>query len=199
MEVIRAFIAVDLSPEIVRELGSVLKQLQPRLRGGAVRWVPVSNMHLTLKFLGDVSVKNIDLVAKILEVQASQYAPFQIEVGQLGAFPSAHRARVIWVGVQAPPILAQLQHEIDQQTARLGYPSEDRKFSPHLTLGRVSRNATPQDIRQIDEVLSSVAVGSLGTTPIEAIHLYRSDLNPQGAVYHRLFSAALNKTQPDQQ
>jgi RNA 2',3'-cyclic 3'-phosphodiesterase len=196
MEVIRAFIAVDLSPEVERSLEQVLGQLQQSLRGGAVRWVPSKNIHLTLKFLGDVSVKNLDLLKDILSSEAVKYSPFEISAAELGAFPSIQRARVIWVGVKAPPTLAQLQHEIDVETAHLGYPPDERKFSPHLTLGRVARNASPEDSRRIGEALSGTRIGSLGTARIEAVHLYRSDLNPQGSVYTRLYSALLKTSEP---
>lgn len=191
MEVVRAFIAVDLSPEIEHSLEQVSAQLQQRLRGIPVRWVPPKNMHLTFKFLGDVSISNIDLLKEILQSEAEKHPQFEISVGELGAFPSIHRPRVIWIGVKSPPILGDIQHDIDQRTARLGYAPEERKFTPHLTLGRVVRNASSEDTHKIGEVLSAYAVGFLGAARIAAIHLYRSDLSPQGAQYTRLFSAPL--------
>lgn len=191
MEVVRAFIAVDLSPEIERSLEQVSSQMQQRLRGVSIRWVPPKNMHLTLKFLGDVSLSNIELLKEILQSEAEKHTQFEISVGEVGAFPSIHRPRVIWVGVQSPPVLGTIQHDIDVRTARLGYAPEERKFTPHLTLGRVGRNTTSQEAHTIGEVLSGYPVGFLGAARIEAIHLYRSDLSPQGARYTRLFSAAL--------
>jgi 2'-5' RNA ligase len=191
MDFVRAFIAVDLSIEVQRGLEGVLGQLQPALHGAPVRWVPPRNMHLTLKFLGDVSPKNLEMIKGILAAEAENHSPFEIQVGELGAFPSIRRPRVVWIGVQAPPALEKLQHEIDLQTARLGYPQEERKFTPHLTLGRVGRNASPKDADKIAEVLSATPVGLLGSTRIREVYLYRSDLNPQGAVYTRLFTALL--------
>jgi len=191
MDFVRAFIAVDLSLEVQRGLEAVLGQLQQALRGDIVRWVPPRNMHLTLKFLGDVSVKNLDQIKAILAAEAELHSAFDIHVGGLGAFPSMRRPRVIWVGVQAPDVLGQLQHEVDTQTARLGYPQEERQFSPHLTLGRVKRNASTDETGKIAKALSDTKVGELGTARIAEVHLYRSDLNPQGAVYTRLFTAPL--------
>jgi RNA 2',3'-cyclic 3'-phosphodiesterase len=191
MSVIRAFIAINISKEIEQRLKTISSDLQKSLRGAAVRWVPVENIHLTLKFLGDVSVSNLDLLKKVLESEAIGHVPFEFSVGDLGAFPSVRRPRVIWVDVQAPPELLALQRGIDHETDRLGYPREERPFSPHLTLGRVSRNATPDDLHKISEVLSNVKVGYVGTAKVSVVFLYRSDLNPSGAVYTAIHSAPL--------
>lgn len=191
MDVIRAFIAIDLPAEILHNLQQVSVQLQQRLIGIPLRWVPTQNIHLTLKFLGEVSVNNLDLIKEILQVEAEKHAGFEVSMGELGAFPSLHRPRVVWVGVQAPPVLITIQHEIEAQTTRLGYAPEERQFSPHLTLGRVAHNITPQEARQIGETLTDYKAGSLGTTRIEALHLYRSELSQRGATYTRLHSASL--------
>jgi 2'-5' RNA ligase len=193
MTVIRAFIAIDLSPSILKRLDSVLADLQERLAGVPVRWVPVKNIHLTLKFLGDVSITNLDVLKDVLRSCAAVHHPFEISVGDLGAFPSARRPRVVWVGVTAPPDLAALHSGIDNETARLGYAREDRPFSPHLTLGRVSRNATFHDSQVIGEIIRTVPVGFLGATRVESVALYRSDLNPGGTVYTQLFAAPFNR------
>ena len=84
-----------------------------------------------------------------------------------------------------------LQRGIDTQAARIGYAPDQRPFSPHLTLGRVSRNATPQEVRKIGDVLGAQKIGFLGVARIQAVHIYRSDLKQSGAVYTQLFSASL--------
>ena len=191
MSVIRAFIAIELSPEIQNRIEEVTGELKQRLHNVPVRWVPVKNIHLTLKFLGDVSLSNLEVLTKILKSEASSRVPFEISIGDLGAFPSMRRPRVIWVGVEAPPELQAVQRGIEMETARLGYAREERPFTPHLTLGRVSRGATSQDSRRIAEVLSTYQVGFLGATRVQAVHLFKSDLQPGGAVYAKLFSAPL--------
>jgi len=192
MSVVRAFIAIELSPEIYQRLDEITRQLRERLAGVPIRWVPTRNIHITLKFLGDVSLSNLDIVKKIIRVQAESHACFEMRVGSLGAFPSINRARVIWVGVDAPAVLKSIHHGIDVETARLGYDQEDRAFSPHLTLGRVGRNANSQDTHKIGQVLSMFEVGALGQTRVQNIHLFRSDLQPSGAVYSPLYSAPLH-------
>lgn len=191
MPVIRAFIAIELSPEIYAKLDEVEEQLQQNLAEGVIRWVPAQNIHLTLKFLGDVSLANLEVLKKILASEVSKFTPFEISVGELGAFPSIRRPRVIWVGVQAPQDLNILQHGIETEMAGLGYEPEDREFSPHLTLGRVSRNASSQDLRKVGDVLSVNKVGYLGATRVSNVNLFRSDLKPGGAVYSKLTTAQL--------
>ncbi len=189
MSVIRAFIAVDLSVEIQDRLNQVIEQLKTEMGAVPIRWVTPENIHLTLKFLGDVSLKNIEVLKELLQVEASAYKPMVISVGQLGAFPKLRSPRVIWVGVETPQELMNMQRSIDAHTARLGYAADKRPFSPHLTLGRVSRNATPPEVRQIGDILNTQKIGFLGVTRLKGIHLYRSNLKPSGAVYTQLYTA----------
>jgi len=191
MSVIRVFIAVRLSPEIQLKLGSISAQLKKQIKGSIVRWVPVNNIHITLKFLGDVSIANLELLKKIIQSEAFHYENFKLSVGELGVFPSQNRPRVIWVGVRAPEELAFLQKGIETETERLGYKVEERPFSPHLTLGRVNRTATSEDVRGLGEILGSVNVGYLGEMAVDQVHIYKSDLQPGGSVYTCLFSAPL--------
>lgn len=191
MSVFRAFIAIDLPQEILDRMEQVVELLQESRKDLPVRWVPTENIHLTLKFLGDVSDSNYEMLTRILVVEAANNQPFPLSVGDLGAYPNMRRPRVIWVGVEAPTEMMVLQRAIDTETARLGYPSEKRKFSPHLTLGRVDRNASTREVKDIGQVLKKNEVGFLGAARVEEIHLYRSDLQPGGAVYTRLFTARL--------
>ncbi len=193
MSVIRAFIAIDLSPEIQKCLEELLKSYRSQLLNIPVRWVPAANIHLTLKFLGDVSLANLNLLTEMIQGEISNHHQFDISVGGSGAFPNTRQPRVVWVGVEAPAELANIQNGIEQATARLGYAREERAFSPHLTLGRVSRNATSQDVKAISKVLETTRVGFLGATCVEKVFLYRSDLQPTGAVYTQIFSSSLIK------
>jgi 2'-5' RNA ligase len=99
---------------------------------------------------------------------------------------------VLWAGVEAPDDLYTLQRRIEAEAARLGYAPDKREFNPHLTLGRVSRNANPRQIREISEKLRQYKVGFLGAARIHEVHLFRSDLTPEGAVYTKIFSAPLD-------
>ena len=191
MQFVRAFIAVDLAPAIHQKLDLISRQFKDQLKGVPIKWVDIANMHLTLKFLGQVSIVNLDLVKDVIQAEAKAFSPFSLQVRGVGAFPSTKRARVLWVGVTAPGELAALQRRIDEETRRLGYPSEERPFSPHLTLGRVSKDCTRADLSRIYDTLANSEVDFLGETTVDSIRLYRSDLKPGGAVYSVLYSASL--------
>jgi len=191
MSVIRAFIAIELSDEIQAGLQQAEKTLQARAGALPVRWVPAQNIHLTLVFLGDVVTTKLDDLKDMLRAEVTGQPAFEMAVGSLGAFPSFRKPRVVWVGVDAPPGLSSLQHKIEKATARLGYPAEDRPFSPHLTLGRVAKTATPEQVLKIGGILETEKIGTLGRMPVTSVNLYKSDLQPSGAVYTRLLSVSL--------
>ena len=191
MSVIRAFIAIDLSQEIHQRLNEVLENYRKQLVTIPIRWVTVTNIHLTMKYLGDVSLSNLNILTDMIQTEVSSHHQFEISVGSSGAFPNNRQPRVIWVGVEAPQELVAIQNGIESAAARLGYAREERAFSPHLTLGRVSRNAGSQDLKTISQTLEKTRVGFLGATWVDKVHLYRSDLHPTGAVYTRIFSSAL--------
>lgn len=193
MSVIRAFIAIDLPEELQQQLDLVSTHLMDEMKDLPVRWVPANNIHLTLKFLGDVSTSSLDVLTKLLEAETSEHRTFEISVGGLGAFPNERRPRVIWIGVEAPPELLAVQRDIEVETGRLGYSSDQRPFTPHLTLGRVPRNANPQDVRGISKVLLKESVGFLGASRVHEIHLFKSELKPSGAVYTKLHTVTLQE------
>lgn len=189
---IRAFVAIELPPEIQAKLSTLIEDMQKRA-GRAVRWVTPRNIHLTLKFLGNVSPANLSTLTNVIVQESQRYKAFDLSVGGLGAFPNKLRPRIIWVAVEAPEVLNELQRGIDRETNRLGYPGEERAFSPHLTLGRVSQHAGPPEVRQVAEVLTGMSVGDMGRVQVKSIRLFRSDLQPGGANYTPLLSAPLAK------
>lgn len=187
---LRAFIAMELSPLIHQKLDQII-QILISLDVSPVRWVPAHNIHITLKFLGDVTGQQINDLSTALQKEMPLHHPFEIHVGGLGAFPNSKRARVLWVGLQAPPELAQLQNRVETITAQMGFPKEERRFSPHLTLGRVNQKATPQQVKNIGEILPKAHTDSLGTTKADTVVIFRSELFPSGAVYSPLFAVHL--------
>jgi 2'-5' RNA ligase len=190
-DVIRTFIAVDLPSSVLDALGQITQQLQQKLPITPVRWVDFQKMHLTLKFLGEISTENIGMVEKILQSEAAKRPVMEMGIGGIGAFPKMRHPRVIWIGVEAPPDLFDLRRGIEDGVARLGYNYDKYEFTPHLTLGRISRKASARDIRVVGDVLHEFQVGFIGVARIDAVHLYRSDLRPEGAKYTCLYSASL--------
>ena len=190
MTLLRVFIAIEIPLPIRQAISAQTESLRGAL-GPLVRWVPVENMHLTLKFIGDISPANVEMLEQTLTAETTGNAPFAMQIGGLGSFPTPRRARIIWIGIQAPAALASLQHGIESAAARLGYEPETRPFSPHLTIGRVRQPVRASDQQQVRAALERTQVGDLGAAEISAVHLFKSDLQPTGSVYTRLFSAPL--------
>jgi 2'-5' RNA ligase len=192
MSMLRLFIAVEIPAEIQQNVYKETANLRRSLES-LVRWVPAENMHLTLKFLGDVAPSNVEFLMQMLRQEAEAVPCFNIHLTGLGSFPSLKRPRVIYIGIQAPPATDALQRGIESASRRLGYESEERPFSAHLTLGRVKQNVTATDQQKIRRAIESTQVDLLGSARVDSVHLYKSELKPSGSVYTRLYSAPLKK------
>jgi len=184
---VRTFIAVLLSEELKRRIGVVqeeFKKIAP-----AVKWVDEANFHITLKFLGNVPAERLDRVREAVAAAANGIEPFDIEVRDIGAFPSARRARTVWVGVTSgKEELAELARRVDKQLEKIGVPREDRPFRSHITIGRVKDD---QGAVELGPALEQAQVGSLGSVRVASVTVMRSDLQRDGPVYsvlseHRL-------------
>ncbi len=191
MSSLRTFIAIEIPAEIKKAIIHQSADLR-RAVGRSVRWVAPENIHLTLKFLGEISPANVEMLTQTLKAEAGQHAGFEIKVATMGAFPNPRRPRVIWAGLDAPATLSRLQHGIDAATARLGYPSEDKPFSPHLTIGRVRDQISSDEMQSLRAALENTKTGALGTFTVQAVHLFKSDLQPGGSIYTCLFTARLD-------
>ena len=194
MATVRTFIAIELD----EELRANLKMLQDRLRGQlaprSVRWVRPQGIHLTLKFLGDTPVSRLDDIKTSLAQAATEVGPFTFSVGGLGCFPNTRRPRVVWVGLEEPTgALIRLRDAVEAQVSPLGFPTEKRRFSPHLTLGRVQRRASKSEVREIGEVVAASGIGTVDEMDVRVVCHIKSDLRPSGAVYATLFEAELGK------
>jgi 2'-5' RNA ligase len=192
MSLLRAFIAVEIPIAIRQAVCEAIYDLQKGI-GSLVRWVPIDNMHLTLKFLGDISPSNVDMLTQMIRSEVDLYNCFEIQFHGLGSFPSLKRPRVIYIGIQAPASLIALHRGIESASRRLGYESEERGFSPHLTIGRVKQNVTATEQQKIRRALEGAKIDSLGTARVDSVHLFKSDLKPTGSIYTRLDSAPLKK------
>lgn len=196
-QVLRAFIAIELPSEVQKKLSQVIQRLQEPLRDVSIRWVKPHNIHLTLKFLGEVSINNLETIKQILIKEAAEVPPFEFSIGELGAFPNLKRPRVLWLHATAPPELLALQRSIDIQTERLGYVSEERTYSPHITIGRVNRQVDAEDIYRISTLLQKRHIGLVEVVRVSTVTLFRSDLHPDGSVYTPLAIASLKNSITD--
>ena len=188
---LRAFIAIHIPRPVREAIGQSVMGLYRAVSRSTVRWVALENLHLTLKFLGDVSTSSLSSLQQMLAAEASRHAAFQIGAGTLGVFPDLKHPRVIWIGLQAPPALSALQHGVEAAMERLGYPPETRPFSPHLTVGRVQEHVASQYLNNLRAAIEASQVGDLGSLGVEDLHLMKSDLQPGGPKYSTLFTAPL--------
>jgi RNA 2',3'-cyclic 3'-phosphodiesterase len=189
---IRAFIAVPLSTGTKDALQRLLGRLSANPATRAARWVRPASMHLTLKFLGDVPADEIDDLAEGVGLACQGKAPFAIEIAGLGAFPNAHRPRVIWAGIQGDKDqLLALQTAVEEAMEMLGHRPEGRPFSPHLTLARIKRGARGEEVARLGAHVRSAQIGSLAQQLVDEVHLIRSDLRPSGPIYTTLATAKL--------
>jgi 2'-5' RNA ligase len=193
MESIRAFVAIGLGEELKRTLLAVQRQLQAAPAARIVRWVAPENMHLTLKFLGDVETTRVPTCTTALHQSATGLAPFRLMARGLGCFPSTSRPNVIWVGLHGEATRAmELARRIEEAFATLGFPREARPFSPHLTLGRIKREARPSDRAVIGTVVQEFPISDLGIILADAVHFIKSDLRPAGPIYTTLATVHLD-------
>jgi 2'-5' RNA ligase len=176
---IRAFLAIDLPGSL--RLG--LAQVQGKLKesGADVRWVPVGNIHLTLKFFGNVPEGEVEALAEAARRVAENQAPFELQVTGAGAFPSLKSPRVVWLGLaDEVAALAQFYHRLEKAFAALGHLPEDRPFHPHLTLGRVR---SPAGRERLARMLQELPPPQWPPFPVKELILFRSTLSPQGSTY----------------
>ncbi len=190
----RLFISINLTPELLATLTDLQDQLKRQLASQPLRWARPEGIHLTLKFLGDTDTGRIEEIVRALQQAVEPHQPFELSIGSLGCFPNQSKPRVLWVGVQDPDErLRRLAASVDDAMAGLGWKRENRPYTGHLTLARVKKYATTQDKQALSELLSSAQVAdSLGVLPVQTIHLMRSQLQPDGAVYTSLITVPLN-------
>jgi RNA 2',3'-cyclic 3'-phosphodiesterase len=178
LDFVRAFICIEMPSAIkerINDLQRALKKNQAH-----ISWVKSSNIHLTIKFLGDVQASKIQSAIDALARATQSTGEFEIEVGGAGCFPSPKNPRVLWVGLsRLPEPLAQLHSNIENEFAREGFPREQKRYSPHLTIGRV--RAPLNAAKTADDL---IATGfEPHTFKAAEVILMRSDLNPSGSIY----------------
>jgi len=182
MDRIRAFLAVDPSPEIHRRLVEVKSLLAET--GAAVRWVRDEGLHVTMKFLGPVTRDGLEALCEELQDIRSTFRVFRLCIKNLGVFPDLRRPRVVWAGVESAD-LPRLARAVEEAAARAGFGTEQRPFRPHITLGRVKDTRGWPRLREVLAARRAIEVGTCEVTELVA---YRSDLRPSGAVYTKLWT-----------
>lgn len=182
---VRLFIAVKISPEVAQSLDAVIRKLA--VTEAAVKWVKTKNLHLTLKFLGEVDVAEIP--ALIATLQTIKFEKFTLEVGSLGVLPDRHQPRVIYADVpRGYEKLIKLAVFVEKSTVLLGFEAEKRPFLAHLTLGRFKGSGGLKKLFEKIDVAQGVIFGKLS---VSEIYLIKSELRPEGPQYTELASIPL--------
>jgi len=191
-EQIRSFIAIEL-PE---EVKAGLRRLQTGLKlpeHTFVKWVATDSIHLTLKFLGNISAPKVADITSVMEQASQGVNPFQVEVTEVGAFPNLRQPRVLWVGIKGEiDKLVAWQQRIDSGLAPLGFARETRPFTPHLTLARLREGVSPGDRRDFGEMVAKTPAEVSYKFNVSSLNLMKSQLLPGGAVYSRLAEVKLH-------
>ncbi len=183
MSLIRAFIAIELPPELKQEL-TVLETQLKKNSPPVIKWVDPASIHITLKFLGDISDTIIDKLLLGMAESAAGIPPFELATRQLGAFPAVDRPQVIWVGVSGEmDKLARLRDNIEKNTEALGFKRESQPFSPHLTLGRVRDSARLAEIQRVGKLINETTFTALHNINVKHINLLKSQLTSAGAIH----------------
>lgn len=180
----RAFIALELAGEIKKELSRLEGEL--RNTGAGVKWVTPENIHLTLKFLGDIEEERTEGIKKSLDGISSEEKSFEVNLFKLGAFPALDNPRVVWVGIdKGCAEVEKIAKRIEEDLEKLGFPKEERPFSAHLTLGRIK---SPKNKSVLTEKLLTLEVLPKSCT-VKSINLFKSTLTPEGPIYETLHEA----------
>lgn len=194
-QTIRSFVAIELPTDARAWCRAAIERAQRELgpTAAAVRWVDPDGIHLTLKFLGAVPSNRVPVLIDRLRAELTDQAPFTLAVGGLGVFPGPRSPRVLWLGVLGDLTeLEACQQRVENAIVPLGFPSEQRQFKPHLTLGRVRETATPEQRAAIGALPPTWPSGTSAPFRVTAVSLMQSRLSPRGARYSRLAEIAFD-------
>lgn len=187
----RTFIAIELPQDIKDILG----RLQDKLKkcGADVKWVKSDNIHLTLKFLGEIEEEKLNEINRIIEDIAKDKPEFKVALFELGAFPNVNHPKIIWVGIKdANNEIELIAEELEEKLESLGIPKEERKFSAHITIGRIKSQLNLNKLTEALNILRDEFLKEdLGFT-VAKITVFKSTLNPSGPLYEHLKEVNLN-------
>jgi 2'-5' RNA ligase len=179
--VIRAFIAVDLDDPVIEKVCNVVEILKSRIT--EIRWLRKENLHLTLKFLGNIAESQVEPITAALRHPLGLFSPCTISAKGLGVFPDFRRPKILWVGLTGDQ-LVQLAAEIESALMPLGFTPENRAFTPHLTIGRWREGSRPA--KTLRQEIDSLNDFEFGACAVRQIVLFQSVLKPEGASYSEL-------------
>jgi 2'-5' RNA ligase len=182
-------VALDLSDSVRAEIVKFCESL--RAKFPSARWVRSEGIHVTLKFIGEVTDNRVEKIENVLGSVASD-APVEMIFRGTGFFPNERRPRVFWIGIDATPNLAEIAAQVETQLEPLGFPRESREFRPHLTLARIEETG---GIEKLHDAMRRSSSAEFGAVRTNEMHLYRSELGRGGAKYTRVKTFTFAKQQ----
>jgi 2'-5' RNA ligase len=185
---IRAFLAIEPPENILQAMSRLQEKLRQEI-SGRISWTKPQGQHLTLKFFGDISSEDVKNICTAVQKRVVSEPKLNLKIENLGVFPDARRARVIWCGISGDvEKLTTLQKKLDGDFTDIGFPGEDRPFRAHLTLGRIKDS---HGLTGINEALTKNSTFAAGEFNCTELILFQSRLSPQGAIYTKLAKFAL--------
>jgi 2'-5' RNA ligase len=186
----RTFVAVDISEEARRLAAERIAFLRERFSDLRVSWDKPEKLHLTLKFLGDISPEKLPQIISAVENAAAKIEPFSLVLEKAGAFPPRGVARVLWLGViDKSQRLSELHQQLENEFEQIGFEKERRGFKPHLTIARLKE---PEKARNLTDLHLKTDFPGVSFSVSEVV-LFKSDLRPTGSIYTPLAKINLKK------
>lgn len=186
MNSIRCFISIEIDDIVKKDIECYIKKLTNDVIFKEIKWVKTDNMHITLAFLGETPLDDINQISAVMELASNKFEPFVINLKGAGFFPNVHHPKVFWIGVEKTPLLYHLKEEIDAGLEKKGLKFDRKPFSPHLTLGRIKTGLNSnRHVSRLPEFQASFLV--------ENICLVKSELFKEGPIYSNIFTFPLKK------
>ena len=180
MSQVRAFLAIDLDDDLKPKINKVIREFKKT--DARIKYVELLNLHLTLKFFGEIDTEGLDLLEDAIANVVSDFEPFSIKIAGCGAFPNSNRIKVIWLGIEDDKIIRELHNRLDKEFIRLGF-DKDKKFSTHLTIGRMKSAKNKDKVKSTLEGFGDIEIGEM---EVNRISLKKSTLTPSGPIYEDL-------------
>lgn len=174
---VRSFLAIEVDENLIPQILDVEKEFKKT--DTKIKYVPAENMHLTLKFFGNIDEEMIDDIGDAVERVILRYGSFDLDIENCGSFPNQKVIKVIWLGLREGSPITQLQKDLDKEFKKLGFKKE-RNFISHLTIGRVK---SPKNKNQIKDKIEEFKDIKIGKMTVKSLHLKKSTLTPDGPIY----------------
>ncbi len=180
MSQVRAFLAIDLDDDLKPKINRVIKEFKQI--DTKIKYVELANLHLTLKFFGEIDTEGLELLEEKIAKVVSEFKPFDIKIKGCGSFPNNNHIKVIWIGIDGDSIIRELHDNLDKEFTKLGF-DRDKKFSTHLTIGRMKSAKNKDKVKATIEEFTDIEIGEM---TVNRISLKKSTLKPSGPVYEDL-------------